>query len=405
MGLIRSIQYYIAESDWRYSQDLKGMKGDLIIVVIGVTLVFAANYLSNYFQDQANLRDTSGNIDPSTQLVILNLRLIALLVASFGVIIVLSKIMNRVFIITGKFGWKLSKSSRGLIFNGIRTNGSLYGRALLILILTFIIVVPMVIIPSTLNLKYENGAYDEFGTDIRVENWHLISSQIKEKILNNQYVEQSSEYFFEPVSFIANIEIRIFAIDPDSYLKSIVVPELFEKEYRDDLDLISTLDKGEILTNEEFIERNTLTIGQSIPIEFSNSDDYELTVVNSYQQIPVLKYELSALEAADVTPLQMVMTIDTLLEIQDRFTADSVVESTEIADSLNNRNLMIKADSIFNVGNIVDDVRQGGTQVQFITQLIQERRHPFFRAFEFITHLSIIVAAIAPLLEIGRAHV
>ncbi|MFV2015208.1 MAG: hypothetical protein ACC656_07270, partial [Candidatus Heimdallarchaeota archaeon] len=63
VGLIRSIQYYLAESDWRYSQDLKGMKGDLIIVVIGVTLVFAANYLSNYFQDQANLRDTSGNID------------------------------------------------------------------------------------------------------------------------------------------------------------------------------------------------------------------------------------------------------------------------------------------------------------------------------------------------------
>ncbi|MCE7734174.1 MAG: hypothetical protein GPJ54_04790 [Candidatus Heimdallarchaeota archaeon] len=399
VGLIRSIQYFIVESDWRYSQDLKGFKGDLIIISIGVILAFSSNYLSGYFQDQANLIDTGGNVDAGTQLVILNLRLIALLVAAFGGIIVLSKIMNRLFMLIGKFGWKISRSSKGLVFNGIRTNTSLYGRALLILILTFVIIVPMIVVPSTLNFKYENAAYDELGTDIRVENWHLVANETKDKILNLQDVEQSSVYFYEPVTFIADIEIRIFAIDPDSYLQSIVVPQLFEKDYEENLKLISTLGKGEILTNEEFIERNTLTIGQTIPIEFTNHiDDYHLEVVDSYHQLPVLKYELLALEAADITPLQMVMTLETLLEIQALFSSDSTRDSSAVADALNNRNLMIKASSIYNVDDIVSVVRQGGTQVQFITQLIQEKRHPFFRAFEFITHLSIIVAAIAPLL-------
>ncbi|MHA2030333.1 MAG: hypothetical protein ACW99Q_13125, partial [Candidatus Kariarchaeaceae archaeon] len=399
VGLIRSIQYFIVEGDWKYSQELKGIKGDIAIIIVGGLLAFGSNYLSDYFQDQANLRDESSSIDPSTQLIILNLRLIALLIAAFGGLIVLSKIMHRIFILIGKFGWKISRSNRGLVFNGIRTNTSLYGRALLILILAFFIIVPMIVVPGTLNLKYENEAYNELGTDIRIENWHLIGDDTRNRILGNEHIEHTSQYFFEPVTFIAGVEIRIFAVDVESYLKTAVIPEYYKEDYSEDLETVKILQKGQILTNEELLERNTLTIGQKIKFTFENTNiEYELEVISSYSKLPVLGYELSVLEAADVTPLQMVMSLETLQEIQDGFLLNSTQTSKEIADELDNRNLMIKADSIYNVDDIVVIIRQGGGQIQYIDQLIRERRHPFFRAFEFITHLSILVAAIAPLL-------
>jgi hypothetical protein len=299
----------------------------------------------------------------------------------------------------GKFGWKISRSNRGLVFNGIRTNTSLYGRALLILILAFFIIVPMIVVPGTLNLKYENEAYNELGTDIRIENWHLIGDDTRNRILGNEHIEHTSQYFFEPVTFIAGVEIRIFAVDVESYLKTAVIPEYYKEDYSEDLETVKILQKGQILTNEELLERNTLTIGQKIKFTFENTNiEYELEVISSYSKLPVLGYELSVLEAADVTPLQMVMSLETLQEIQDGFLLNSTQTSKEIADELDNRNLMIKADSIYNVDDIVVIIRQGGGQIQYIDQLIRERRHPFFRAFEFITHLSILVAAIAPLL-------
>ncbi|OLS21060.1 MAG: hypothetical protein HeimC2_33280 [Candidatus Heimdallarchaeota archaeon LC_2] len=400
VGIIRSIQYFIKQGDWKYSQDLKGIKGDLIIITIGGLLAFGSNYLSGYFQDQANLSDGSSNIDPGTQLIILNLRLIALLIASFGGLIVLSKIMHRFFIVIGKFGWKISRSRRGLVFNGIRTNTGLYGRALLILILALFLIVPMIVVPSTLNLKYENEAYNDLGTDIRVENWHLVADETKNDILNHNDIEHTSMYFFEPVTFIANIEIRVFALDIDSYLETIVVPEFYREDYLENIELLSKLQTGQILTNEEFIERNTLTIGQSIPFTFeNNNEEYQLEVVNSYTKLPVLGYELSVLDAVDATPLQMVMTLETLAEIQEGFLLNSTQTSAEIADELNNRNLMIRASSIYKVEDIVNVIRQGGTQIAYINQLIRERRHPFFRTFEFITHISLIIAAVAPLLS------
>lgn len=404
VGMFRSIQYLLSSEDWKYAQTLGGIKGDLIIILIGLLLVALSNFFAGLLQDQVDLTKSVG-VNPGTELIFLSMRLVSLLLATFGGLIIISKLMNRFYAIVGMIGWKLSKSRKGLVFNSLRVHIDLYSKSLVIFLISFFILVPMFTVPFTIDNEYKNEAYYDLGSDMIVNNWDKIAPSKQAQILNLSAVYHTSKYFFGTVPFTSSkgqINIRVFAIDPATYVKSIIIPTKYSENFNVSFKLLSLLKDGDILTNEAFVKRNGLEVGDRITVKYDHTGDHQsLKVAGTYNQVPILKYELSLLTDPTDVPLQMIISLDTLKEIQTNYAKDATQQTGDIAKQLDNRDLIMRVQSYDEILDTTDTIKQiSGSQIDSIIQKVNEQRHPFFRAFEFITHISIVIVSIAPILSV-----
>ncbi|MHA1166506.1 MAG: FtsX-like permease family protein [Candidatus Hodarchaeales archaeon] len=401
VGIYLSAKWLLEDHDWKYSRIMHGVKGDMIIIVTGLVLVIGANFFITFFQDQVSNTD-NGIIDPGTELVIVTLELFAILVTTFGTMLVFSKILNRVFIGLGIIGWRLFKNPFGLIFKSIYTHISIYSNSLLVFIICFFLIIPMLILPPTISYNYQLEAYDDLGADIKVENWSSLSNETQQQVRELEHVEQVSTFFFGSVKFANTPRINIFGFDPSTFLDTTAKHESLDNYTGFNLNTLITLDSGTAMTNEDFMERNALVPGDTITLEFPHIEDvYNITLAGSYKEFPVLKHEIASLKDSDDPPLQMVITLTAVKELERLFTKNGTDNTLQTAETLQQRSAIIKADDIENVNKLKEEIKDlCGARMETVTQLINELYHPFFRTFEFIIHVSVILASLTPVLTI-----
>ena len=400
VGVIQSMQVLFNKEDWRYSKMITGVQKDLVVVIVGLVLVLTSNYFATFLQDQ--LKGTSGaSIDPSIELMILSIQLISVVFATIGGIIVISKLLNRFFALIGYLGWKSIKRKEGLIFKGFQMHVGLYGRLLVIFLISFFLIVPMLTIPLTIGNTYKAEAYHEFGTDLSIDNWDQVGSVQQQQVLGLQHIVSTSEYFYGALPFANGVVINVFAINTSTFLDSIALSSSFEKTYNLSIDNIQNLKEGEFLTNQKFMERNSLEVGEKIPLQFDHLTRlYLLKFTGVYGEFPIFRTNLARLEEESISPLQMVISLETLADLQQVYLTDATQSSSDTADFMDQRTFIIKADSYDHVNELASIIRTiTGTRVQTVTAVANDLKHPFFRAFEFLTHASIIVSGLAPILS------
>jgi hypothetical protein len=381
-------------------KDFNGMKTDTIIILLSIFVIWISSYLIDLIEDQIQIDGQNQAIDPTTELILMSLRLIGLLLLFFSIMIIISKLINRIFMIIGHVGWKISQTYKGLIFNGIKSNISVYGKILLVMILCLFLIVPMTIIPNSIENKYLEEAYNEINTDIRIESWNRISMNQSNQVSQISEIQNISSYFYGSINFNSELSIHVLAIDPLTFINTIHIPERFFSEYEIDIESIESLSDYEIITTEDFKARNALQIGDQISILFDHVNQaLNLTIVNSYQKFPVLKYEMKGMSDPEMGELQMVLTINTLKSIQSTLLFNSTSDTTRMANVLDERNAIVRLNTLDNIHETSDKIRDiTGLNVETVYQLKDLKRHPFFRIFEFISHISVIVALVGPVL-------
>ncbi len=398
VGMLQSLQVLFSKEDWRYSNMMSGVQKDLVVVIVGLVLVVLSNFFAGFLDDQLS---SSSAIDPSTELVLLSVQLISVVFATIGGLIVISKILNRIFALVGYIGWKSIKKKQGLIFKGFQMHVGLYGKLLVIFLISFFLIIPMLTIPLTIGNTYKIEAYYEFGTDINVEKWDTVEPSLKQKIMDLQEVKSTSEYFYGVLPFANGVQINVFAINTSTFMDTIYIPTRYVNAYNVSRFEVDSLQRGEILTNAKFMERNSLEVGERIPLQFEHTSRlYRIQLKGSYNEFPIFKTAIERLEEEFESPLQMVISMETLLDLQDMYLTDASEASTAVADYMDLRNLLIKATDYNVVTQLSEQIKgMSGTRVQSVTTVVNDLKHPFFRAFEFLTHTSIIVSALAPLIS------
>ena len=400
VGIVLSVRYLLNLSDWRYQHHLSGLRSDLLLIVGSGLLVWFSSRIADLFEDQLVLDPSENSLDSTSELVVVSLRVLALLLVAFGGALIISKTINRFFIIFGSLLWRRTKSAKGLIFNGISSSMGLYGKTLLVFILAFFLIVPMVIVPDSLNDKYRADSYYEFGTDIIVQDWDQVSNNTKDLILGHPKISESTEFFYGTITFELGIGVQTFAVDPNTYMDSIVIPERHRDKLGFDRRLVDTLQIGEVLVEADFLEDNLFDVGDNLEINYAHIDQSEeVTIAGTYQEFPILRNQPTGVGGSGFERIEFVTSFETLNKIQTNLYFNSTDETELLANNLEERSLAIKTTSFDDAAEVANFIRENaGQRIEFIDQFVENRRHPFFRSFEFISHISIIVGLLAPVL-------
>ena len=401
IGIILSLGYFMKVEDWRYQRYVSGFKGDLVIVIIAAALIALSAFISNVFEEQLTLSTAEDALNSNIELIFLSIRMISLLLGTFGAVLIFSKVLNFLFISIGKLVWKTKRSRKTLAFNGISSSMGVYGKLLIILTIAFFLIVPMVVVPQSLQAQYTTDAYGKLGTDIIGSDWNTISSSVQEKISEIPDVTTVSPYFFGILEFGNNLRIRTLAIDPESFTQAVDLPKSYQDKFGISPAVYQTIAKNEIITNQAFIQRNPVSVGDIVELGFNHVDTtVNLLIKQSFKEFPILKYEMAGINRSAQLPLQMVMSMDTLNEMLQIYQTNATESTQAIVDRINHRNVLIDAAKIDEVAGIVGQIRQlSGMRMSTINDYIIAEQHPFFRIFEFVSHLSIIAGLLAPLLS------
>ena len=117
---------------------------------------------------------------------------------------------------------------------------------------------------------------------------------VQNQIEELEHLDIISPFFFSSLSFANTPQIKIFGFDPDTFHGTLVEQESLNNYTGFDLSTLSTISNGTALTNKAFMERNALEIGDTVSLEFSHIDEiYNITLVGSYNQFPVMRHELA----------------------------------------------------------------------------------------------------------------
>ncbi len=395
LGSINSLTVLFRREEAKFETMLAGIQWDILAVIFGLSLVLISDFLTGFVASSLDEKN-----ELASDLPFLTVKTISTIIATLGILLVLSKLLNRFFSIIGFVGWKTVKRKEGLIFKGFHMHIGLYGRLLIVFLISIFLVVPMFTIPVSLNNEYKVSAYNEFSTDISVLEWHAVPNLTRREVLGIDGIKSHSEYFIGIVPFANDLKALVLAINTSTFLSSIYVPNKYLPDYGINLSVVEDLKEGEWLGNKAFLERNAFDPGDRPLFRFEHtSKSYPMKVKAGFDQFPILKREAVRLNDPIAYPLQMVISLETLKEIQDIYLFQKTETSSETARRLEERNLLIRSKRIDQVPEMVEEIKSlTGRRIEHINTFINKQRHPFFRAFEFLTHLSLITAALSPLL-------
>lgn len=395
LGSINSVSVLSRRNDTKFETMLAGFQWDILAVILGLSLVLISDFLTGFVASSVG---EDANLGADLPLV--TVKTISTIIATLGILLVISKLLNRLFSVIGFTGWKIVKRKEGLIFKGFHMHIGLYGKLLIVFLISIFLIVPMFTIPISLNNEYTISAYNEFSTDINVLEWHAVPNLTRVGVMNIEGIQSHSEYFIGIVPFANNLKALVLAINTSTFLSSINVPERHLPDYGINLSIVKDLKNGEWLGNRPFLERNAFEPGDRPPFRFDHTTrSYPMRVKAGFDQFPILKREVARLNDPIAFPLQMVISLETLKDLQDVYLFQNTESSSETARRLESRNLLIRSDTIDRIPKMVEEIKLlTGRRVEHINTFINVQRHPFFRAFEFLTHLTLITAALSPLL-------
>ncbi|MHA2503525.1 MAG: hypothetical protein ACXAE3_11725 [Candidatus Kariarchaeaceae archaeon] len=396
LGLYQTMRIYFRSDTWLDSK-ISGFQQDLLLMMVAVVLFGIASGINSLFEDQLT---SDENLDSTSAVLILALRLISLLVMSFTAVLLFTKIINRLYTVAGGVVWRTRPSKYNLTAKGIGANMAIYGKGMLVFAIAIFLIIPMIIVPGTLSAYYTDQAYYELGADIHIQESNTIDTADLDAIRAHPAVVATSDYFFGEVVFARGIAFRILAIDPSTFFESTTIPDAFASSFGFDREIVRNLGDFDIVTNEEFTKRNPLGIGDNFTLTYpQHSLNHTFFIREVYDQFPILKFELTGLDNPELIPLQMVITLATLSRIQEMYQLNSTEITADIASSLDARHTTLTLTDRDAEDEVADFIKElTGAQLRLLSTTEQGFRHPFFRLFEFIAHLSLIIALLAPLL-------